>query len=62
MCCEGEAPLLENVLSVPVHRHSDLHPRFRARFGHEEEVLGTQKSLEAGGNGLTFDASCLSDF
>ena len=45
-----------------VHRHSSLHTHFRAKFGHENEGLGTQKSLLAGGNGLTFDARYLLDF
>ena len=45
-----------------VHRHSSLHTHFRAKFGHEKEVLGTQKSLLAGGNRLTFDARYLLDF
>ena len=28
---------------VPVHRHSYLHSNFNPKFGHEKEVLGTQK-------------------
>ena len=45
-----------------LHRHSSLHTHFSAKFGHENEGLGTQKSLLAGGNGLTFDARYLLDF
>ena len=44
-----------------LHRHSSLHTHFRVKFGHEKEVLGTQKSLLAGRNGLTFDAKYLLD-
>ena len=43
-------------MEVDIHRHSNLHPHFRPQFGHDKEVLGTQKSLAAGGNRLTFDA------
>ena len=47
---------------MKLHRHSYLHSNFKPKLGHEKEVLGTQKSLVAGGNGLTFDARYLLDF
>ena len=45
-----------------IHRHSYLHSNFEPKFGHEKEVLGTQKSLVAAGNGQAFDARYLLDF
>ena len=51
-----------NVPGEKLHRHSSLHSHFRPKFGHEKEVLGTQKSLAAGRNGQVFDARYLLDF
>ena len=48
--------------SIPLQGHFYLHSNFNPKFGHENEVLGTQKYLVAGGNGLTFDARYLLDF
>ena len=55
-----ETPLI--LIHTIDYRHSYLHSNFNPKFGHEREVLGAQKYLVAGGNGLTFDARYLLDF
>lgn len=47
------------IISTPSFQHT---LPFRAKFGHENEVLRAKKSLAAGGNGLTFGARSLLDF
>ena len=54
--------LMHKVTAFPLHRHSSLHSHFRAKFGHEKEVLGTPKCLVAGGNMIAFDARYFLDF
>ena len=63
MAIGGHSVAPETIQRVlKLHRHYSLHSHFRPKFGHEKEVLGTQKSLVAGGNGQAFDARYLLDF